>query len=327
MRVIRVHETGGPQVLRIEESERPEPGPNQVLIAVELAGVSYGDTIVRSGRYPFPLPFVPGTEVGGTVVQVGDEVESVSVGTRVLATTIGATGGYAEFACVDAISVVPLPAGLALEQGLAVFQAGALAVAIVAVMGVRPEDTVLLTAAAGRIGSLMLQSAKARGATVIGAASGARKVAAVSAAGADFGIDYAHPEWPAKVREVTGGRGVDVVIDAVGGTIGAQAVSCAADGRGRVGIYGFSSGSWIDIDIVDLARRGLTVIGPLGIIFATSPAAQRADAERALAAAVEGALIPRIHATYSFEQAARAHAELESRSTIGAVLLAPAALS
>lgn len=322
MRVVRVREFGPPEVLRIEDAAQPRPAAGQVLVAVEVAGVCFGDTIVRSGRYPFPLPYVPGLEAGGRVAAVGPDVHPSLVGTRVVADTLAMTGGYAESALAEADRVHAVPAGLPLTEAVAVFRSGAVAVGLVAAMGVTPDDTVLVTAAAGRIGSLLVQRAKAAGAAqVIGAAAGARKTAAVRNFGADLAVDYRQRDWVARVKEATGGRGADVVFDAVGGDIGGGALEAAADGTGRIGLYGFTSGTWTALDARTLGRRGLTVSGALGRSFAKPAAEQRADVTEALRAAGEGRLLPRVHGTYPLERAAGAHAALEGRRTVGAVLL------
>jgi NADPH2:quinone reductase len=324
MRVVRVHEFGTPDVLTLEQAQVPHPAAGQVVIAVELAGVIYGDVIVRSGRYPFPLPYVPGLEVGGRVIEVGADVDPSLVGQLVVATTVGMTGGYAELAVADTANVHQVPESLPLEHAVAVFQAGGLSVGILSAMQVRAEDTVLVTAAAGRIGSVLVQLAKAAGAKVVGAAGGEEKVvAAASRFGADTAVDYSEPDWVDQVMAATGGRGADVVLDAIGGTIGAQALDAVRNGSGRIGIYGFTSGSWTALDAFQLGRRGLTVVGALGIAFAKPTAEQRADAEQALQAASAGQLLPHIHGIYPLEQAAEAQSALGERGTIGAVLLRP----
>src|SRR5438094_526508 len=138
MRVVRVREAGPPEVLRIEQSEKPRPARNQLMVAVEIAGVCYGDTIVRAGRYPFALPFVPGHEVGGRVVSAGPDADPALVGREVVATTVGMCGGYAEFALAESANVYPVPDGLPLPHAVAVFQAGAVATGILGAMPVRP---------------------------------------------------------------------------------------------------------------------------------------------------------------------------------------------
>ena len=313
MRVVRIREFGPAGVLGVAEAAVPSPGPGEVLIEVEVAGVSFGDTIVRSGRYPVPLPYVPGTEVGGRVVRVGPAADSGLVGQRVVATTVANGGGYAEFAL--AADVCPVPAALELDEALAVYQPGALAVGMLGAMGVSTSDTVLITAAAGRIGSLLVQLAKAVGATVIAAAGSPSKLALATSLGADVAVDYSADGW-------TGGITTSVVLDAVGGRIGEQAMGTLGVG-GRMGLYGSSSGSWLPVEAQQIGRRGLIVMGPLGIVFAKPSDEQRADAEHALTEAAQGRLTPRIHARYPLPAAVRAHEDLEQRRNLGAVLLTP----
>jgi NADPH2:quinone reductase len=321
MKAVRVQEYGPPEVLRVEEAVAPRPAAGVVVVAVEVAGVTYGDTIARSGRYPFPLPYVPGLEVGGTVVETGADVDRSLLGQQVVATTVNNTGGYAQLALAHTANVYAVPAGLPLDRAVAVFQAGAVAIGVLTAMRLRPGETVLITAAAGRIGSLLVQLAKAAGVTVIGAAGGTGKLAAASRFGADVTVDYSKPGWVDQVKSATGG--VDVVLDAAGGTTGEHALQAAVTGSGRIGVYGYTSGAWATIDTRQLVRHGLTVTGALGVALAKPQAEQRADAEQALQAARAGRLVPHIHATYPLAHAARAHADLEQRRTTGTVLLRP----
>jgi NADPH:quinone reductase len=320
VRAIRVNQFGEPDVLVVETVADPQPVAGQVLVDVRMAGVGYGDVIVRSGRYPLPLPWIPGVEVGGQVLAVGPGGDESLLGRTVVATTTGQAGGYAQRAVAPAAYTFPVPDGLPLDIALAVFQAGALAIGLLSAMRLRAGDTVLITAAAGRIGSLLVQSAKSAGATVIGAASG-EKLAAVTEFGADHALDYAAADWADQVREWTGGRGASLVLDAVGGETAVSALAATADGEGRIGLYGYASGSWPPLDIPAIAKRGLTLSGPLGMVIRKSDAEQRADAEQALTAAGRAELTPRIHARYPLEQAADAHRELEARRSVGAIVL------
>jgi len=320
MRVVKVDRFGEPDVLVVDKADEPEPGAGQVLVDVRVAGVVYGDVMVRSGRYPLPLPWVPGLEVGGVVTAVGPGMDESLCGKTVVAVTAGQKGGYAERAVALADYTFPVPDGLALDTALAVFQAGAVARGLLSAMRLSADDIVLITAAAGRIGSLLVQSAKAAGATVIGAASPA-KLAAVTGFGADHAVDYGAVGWPDQVRELTGGQGATLVLDAVGGETAAAVLAAVADGRGRIGLYGYASGGWPPLDIQAIARRGLTLCGPLGMVIRKSDADQRDDAEQALAAAVRGELTPRIHARVPLERAADAHRELEGRRSVGAIIL------
>lgn len=320
MRAVKVNRFGEPDVLVIEDVADPEPAEGQVLVEVRMAGVVYGDVIVRSGRYPLPLPWTPGVEVGGTVVAVGPDVDTSLLGRMVVAATAGQSGGYAERAVAMATYTFPVPDGLALEVALAVFQAGAVARGLLSAMRLSGDDTVLVTAAAGRIGSLLVQLARSAGATVIGAAS-RDKLTAVTEFGADHAIDYSATDWPGRVREVTDGRGADLVLDAVGGETATAALAATADGRGRIGLYGFASGTWPDLDAQTIGRRGLTVSGPLGMVFRKSDTEQRDDVEQVLAATARGELTPRIHARFPLDRAADAHRELEGRRSVGAIVL------
>ncbi|WP_327287674.1 zinc-binding dehydrogenase [Streptomyces sp. NBC_01198] len=324
MKAVQVSECGPPEVLRVQQVKDPSPSEGEVLIAVEVAGVSYGDIVVRSGRYPFPKPYVPGLEAGGRVVAVGAGADRSLVGKRVVAATVGMTGGYAELALAEAANTYEVPAGPTLERAVAVFQAGALAIGLVSAMRVRPGDSVLVTAAAGRIGSLLVQRARAAGATtVIAAVGNPQKAVAAAGFGADTVVDYTAPDWVKKVREATGGKGADVVVDAIGGDIATQALEATADGGGRFGLYGFTSGTWLPLDAHQIGRRGITVVGALGITFAKPVEEQRADAAEALRAAAAGQLVPRIHGTFPLDRAADAHRAVESRDSIGAVLIRP----
>lgn len=188
MRIVRVREFGPPEVLRVEETPTPRPAAGQVLVAVEVSGVIYGETIVRSGRYPLPLPYEPGIEVGGQVVEVGAEVDPSLVGRQVVATTLGNTGGYAESALAEVGNVFTVSDTLSLEQAITVFQSGAVSLGLLSAMRVQAGETVLVTAAAGRIGSVLVQLAKAAGVRVIGAVGSADKAVAASGFGADCSV-------------------------------------------------------------------------------------------------------------------------------------------
>lgn len=192
MRAVRVDRFGEPDVLVIQDVAEPEPAANQVLVDVGMAGVVYGDVIARSGRYPRTLPWTPGVEVAGRVTAVGPDVDRSLLGRTVVATTVGQAGGYAERALATAAYALPVPDGLRLDVALAVFQAGAMARGLLSAMRFSGDDTVLITAAAGRIGSLLVQTAKSAGAKVFGAAS-RDKLTAVTEFGADHAIDSAQP--------------------------------------------------------------------------------------------------------------------------------------
>lgn len=323
MRIVQVHQFGSPEVLTVEEGAEPQAGAGQVVIKVEAAGVAFGDTLVRSGKYPFPLPYVPGFEVGGRIIQVGPDGDQSLMGKLVVAQTPHNSGGYAEQAVVDASSVFHVPAGLSVEQAVGVSLSGQTAVTLLKAMDIQAGQTILITAAAGSLGSQMLQLARTFGAgTVIGAARGRQKLDLISQLGADAAIDYSEDDWVEQVRKATGGKGADVVLDAVGGTVGHQAFEATAKGSGRLGVYGFSSGSWAKIETRELATQAISVISPIDIAF-SKPQEMHANADFALAEAAAGRLKAIIGQTYPLEHAAEAHTALEARRTTGKTLLIP----
>ena len=312
MRVVWLTAFGGPEVLVAGEAPDPEPGPGQALIDVAFAGITFVETMFRAtGAGPFraELPMVPGNGVGGTVAAIGDGVDPGLVGTRVVTST-GGSGGYAERAAVDAAALVPVPEGLALDVAVALLADGRTATMLVDAAGVRGGERVLVEAAAGGVGTLIVQLARAAGARVIGAAGGERKLALATSLGADAAIDYTEPGWERAAGPV------DVVFDGVGGAIARAAFGLLGDG-GRMVSYGLASGAWSDVSEEEATARGVRRIG----LSRPDPAASRAFTARALAAAAEGRLRPVIGARFPLECAAEAHAAIEARATVGKTLL------
>ncbi|MEZ0292518.1 MAG: zinc-binding dehydrogenase [Solirubrobacteraceae bacterium] len=312
MRVVWLTAFGGPEVLVAGDAPDPEPGPGQALVDVAFAGITFVETMFRAtGAGPFraELPMVPGNGVGGTVGAVGDGVDPGLVGTRVVTSTVG-SGGYAERVAVDATALVPVPEGLALDAAVALLADGRTATMLVDAAGVRGGERVLVEAAAGGVGTLIVQLARAAGARVIGAAGGERKLALATSLGADAAIDYTEPGW-----ERTAGP-VDVVFDGVGGAIARAAFGLLGDG-GRMVSYGLASGAWSDVSEEEATARGVRRIG----LSRPDPAASRAFTARALTAAAEGRLRPVIGACFPLACAAEAHAAIEARATVGKTLL------
>jgi len=247
MQAVRAKSFGTPDVLVLEEVPIPQPGPGRVLIRVESAGVNFSDVKRRrNDAYPFPttLPYTPGGEVAGTVEALGEGVEGPPVGTPVfaLAGEDGSTG-YAQFALANASGVIPTPPGLSADVASALVIAGSTALLLLKEAAhLRAGEAVLVQGAAGGVGSYAVQVAKLLGAgTVIGAAGTPEKREAVLALGADHAVDYTQEDWPKQVRELTGGRGVDVVLEMAGGAAFQQGLSCLAP-FGRAVVYGSSSG-------------------------------------------------------------------------------------
>lgn len=318
MLCVVMEEFGGPEVLRARQAEDPTPGPGQVLVDVAYASVTFVETQVRSGNGPFgrpALPRVPGNGVGGRVVAVGPDVDPALMGT-VVVTTTGGAGGYAERALARADEVVPVPPGLALKDAIALLADGRTALLLFRQAEVEPGEKVLVEAAAGGVGSLLVQLAVRAGARVVGAARGDRKAELVTSLGAPC-VDYSKDEWLRMVRDAADGE-LDVVFDGVGGPIGTAAVGALRPG-GRVSLYGMASGAAATLDADDLAARGIRT---LGLFAAPGRAETHPLIAEALRLAADGILRPIVGQVFPLAAAAEAHAAIEARATVGKTLLA-----
>ncbi|RLP90322.1 zinc-binding dehydrogenase [Micromonospora sp. CV4] len=315
MRAIWLREFGGPEVLVPGPAPDPVPGPGQVLIDVAHANITFVETQQRSGRPgPFRVtpPLIPGNGVGGVIAAVGPDVDPGLTGRRVVSAT-GGSGGYAERAAVDASAPIEVPAGLPLDAAVALLADGRTATMLIDAVGVRPGDRVLVEAAAGGVGSLLVQLAGQAGARVIGVAGGAHKVGLLPGLGADLAVDYLVPGWADRVRDAVGG--IDVVLDGVGGSVARTAFELLAPG-GRMVSFGLASGEWSPVSAEAATARRVTLVRP-----DVPPARLRAYTERALAEAAAGRLRPLIGQRFPLERAADAHAAIEARSTVGKTLL------
>jgi NADPH2:quinone reductase len=318
MRAVVLRSFGPPAGLVMEDVPDPVAGPGQALIRVEIANITFIETQVRAGKAPHPsmlpqLPAVLGNGVGGTVMSVGSGVVPALVGRRVVSTT-GGSGGYAEQAAVDANAVVDVPANLALSDAVALLADGRTALALMRLAQVQLGERVLVEAAAGGVGSLLVQLAAGAGATVVAAAGGATKVSLAKERGASSAIDYSVPGWDEHVRR-QGGL-VDVVFDGVGGEIGRTSFELLRDG-GRFCMYGMASGSFTAIAGDVAATRSITVLRGISL----SPDEMRELTVSALTEAAAGRLQPLIGQTFPLAQAAAAHHAMASRAAIGKTLL------
>ncbi|KUL23957.1 zinc-binding dehydrogenase [Actinoplanes awajinensis] len=321
MRVVQVVRFGGPEVLVPGRVPDPVAGPGQVVVDVAVAGMTFVETQIRRGADRWheqpQLPYVPGGLVAGHVSDLGDQVDPSWRGRRVLART-GQTGGFAERALASAAALFPVPDGLGLPDAITLYSDGSTAQGLVEHTRIDPGNWVLVEAAAGGVGNLLVQLARASGARVIGAARGSRKLEVIRELGADAAIDYATPDWTEQVLDATGGTGPDVVFDGVGGPIGRAAFAVTARG-GRFSVHGASSGEATRVDPTEAARRGVTVAG-IEQLLGFRPQATR-WAEQMMAHAAAGLVRPIIGQTFPLDRAADAHAAIENRTAVGKTLL------
>ncbi|MGW5360519.1 zinc-binding dehydrogenase [Actinopolymorpha pittospori] len=315
MRAVWLKEFGGPEVLVAGDAPEPVAGAGQVLIEVAFANITFVETQHRAGGTgPFAaeLPMILGNGVGGVVTAVGPGVDEALVGRRVISGT-GGSGGYAERVAVDAAATYQVPDDVRLDTAVALLADGRTATMLLRAASPGPGERVLVEAAAGGVGSLLVQLAKAAGAEVVAAAGGTRKTALARDLGADVTVDYREPDWTERVRAAVGE--VNVVFDGVGGVIGRSAFDLLGRG-GRMVTFGLASGAWTDVPDEIATARGVTMVRPR-----PTPDELRACTESALARAAAGGLRPVIGQRFPLERAADAHAAIESRATVGKTLL------
>ncbi|GAA3198696.1 zinc-binding dehydrogenase [Nonomuraea roseoviolacea] len=318
MRAIQVAQFGGPEVLSPVELPDPAPGPGQVVVGMAAADVIFLDTLLRKGWgqeiFPRTLPYVPGGGGAGEVLETGEGVDPAWVGRRVVART---GTGYAERVVAGVEEITPVPDGLSMETAAALIHDGVTALMMDRLGVPEKGEWVLVSAAAGGAGSLLVQLAVDAGARVVAAASSDVKLALTRELGAEAVVDYARPDWVERVREATGG-GAALVYDGAGGPLGTAALGAVSDG-GRFVTYGTAEG-FAAPDPEEAARRGIRVFTPL---LDGPPSQETANElmDLALERAVEGRLRPSIGATYPLERAADAHRALAARTTVGKSLL------
>ena len=317
---IRVHRAGGPEVLQWEEVEIGEPGPRQVRLRQEVVGLNYIDVYHRTGLYPQPLPFTPGVEGVGVVESLGEGVETVKPGDRVA--YAGPIGGYAEQRLIDSGRLVKLPDSISFETAAAMMLQGMTAHMLLRrVYEVKPGDTILVHAAAGGVGLILCQWAKALGATVIGTVSTDEKAELARAHGCDHPVIYTRQDFVAEVERITGGAKLPVVYDSVGKDTFLRSLDCVRP-RGLMVSYGNASGPPEPMAPGLLAQKGS--------LFLTRPTlfnyiAAREELEDAAAELFEvvssGKVRIEIGQRYPLEDAAEAHRALEARRTSGSTVL------
>ena len=321
MKAVRIHEFGDIDVLRWEEAPEPKPRPHQVLIKVESAGVNYADLMRRGGGYPGPdLPSSLGLEAAGSVVEVGENVTGITVGQRVMAM---GPSSQTEFVAVNSNFVFPYP------EAIDPVQAGGMPIVfltsyhLIKTRGqMQAGDTVLVQAGASGVGTVAIQMAKAWGARVIATASTQDKLDLARSLGADVTINYSNQDFEAEVQEQTGGRGVELVLECVGGSVLEKSLRCVA-AYGRLISYGNASGTPASLPAAEISGANRSVIG---FSMGRSPAGSL-DHESAMAELfpmVSGGKVRLIvDRVMPMAQVADAHRHLASRGTRGKVILTP----
>lgn len=311
--------TGGPDVLAVQDIELPAPGEGEALIRHEMIGVNFTDVYQRRGLDPIPTPFTPGTEASGTVEAVGPGVTEVQPGDRVAYARW--RGSYADAAIVPVSSLIPLPDEVSFEQGAAFGMQGITAQYLITELRrPGPGDTVLVHAAAGGVGLMLVQFAKRFGARVIGTVSFPEKAEAARGAGADDVIDYTTRDFAEEVLHLTDGRGADLIVDGVGkATFDGDLRALAT--HGHIVVYGMASGPAEPFSASTLIGGSKTVSGGDVADGIGTHQELLARAGEVLDGIEQGWLSSRIHATLPLSEAAEAHRLLESRRSIGKILL------
>jgi NADPH2:quinone reductase len=322
MKAIRIEGFGGPEVLRLAVLPDPSPGPGQIVVRVEAAGLNFIDVYHRTGLYPNPLPLVPGMEGAGVVAEAGPGVTAFREGDRV--TWAGTLGSYAGRVLLPADRAVAVPRGVSTDTAAALMLQGMTAHYLsTSTYPLKKGHTCLVHAAAGGTGLLLVQMAKARGARVIGTVGTEAKAALAREAGADEVVLYTREDFLEAVRRLTAGRGVDVVYDSVGKATAEKSLDCLAP-RGMMVLFGNASGPVPPIDPLVLSRKGsLFLTRPTLMHYVADRASLEARAADVLADAAAGRLKVRIERTWPLGEAAEAHRALEGRQTAGKVLLIP----
>ncbi|MBB6144840.1 NADPH2:quinone reductase [Silvibacterium bohemicum] len=322
MKAIQVSQIGGPEVLAFVDLPIPSPKAGEVLVKVHASGVNFIDIYYREGRYKTQLPFINGQEAAGTVEAIGEGVEGFAIGDPVAWCNV--LGTYTEYGIAPADRLVKLPAGLDLKLAAAVILQGMTAHYLAhATFPLKAGDTALIHAAAGGIGLLLTQMAAQIGARVIATVSTEEKAALAREAGASEIIFYTHEDFEQRTKELTNGRGVDVVYDSVGKTTFEKSLNVLRP-RGLMALFGASSGAVPPFDLIELSTKGsLYVTRPTLRNYTSTREDLVARATSVFEAVAAGRLKVRMEHTHPLDEAAQVHVDLASRKTTGKVLLIP----
>jgi NADPH:quinone reductase len=321
MHAIQVKQTGGPEVLQYVESDKPKPKNGEVLVRLEAIGVNFIDVYHRTGLYKLPLPMTPGSEGAGVVDEVASDVHDFKKGDRVAYAM--AFGAYADYAIVAAAKLVQIPANVDFNTAAAAMLQGMTAHYLaMSTYPLKGGDTALIHAAAGGVGGLLVQVAKARGARVFGTVSTEEKARIAREAGADEIINYKESDFETETLRLTDGKGVNVVYDSVGKTTFEKSINCVRQ-RGLLALFGQSSGSVPPFDPSRLAKNGIYLTRPSLGHYTADREELLWRARDVLGWIAEGKLRLRIDRVLPLRDAAEAHRLLESRQTTGKLLLKP----
>ena len=319
MKVIQAREPGDPDRMELVDVPTPAPGPGQALVRLAVSGVNFIDVYHRSGAYKVDRPIMLGSEGAGTVEAVGTDVVDVVPGDRVAYVMV--RGSYAEYAVVPADKLVELPPGIDFQAAAAAMLQGMTAHYLThSTFPLKSGDACLVHAAAGGAGGLVVQMARMRGARVFGTVSTAEKARIARDHGVDTAIIYTEQDFAAQVRQLTGGRGVDVVYDSVGKTTFAKSLESLRP-RGMLALFGMSSGQVAPVDVAVLAKGSFFLTRPSLAHYVLTRDELLWRAGDVLNAVASGALKLRIDSTFPLGAAAEAHRALESRKTAGKILL------
>jgi NADPH:quinone reductase len=322
MKAIRVQHTGGPEVMQLADVPVPQPKLAEALIKINMAGVNSIDVQFRDGRLRTPLPFIPGQEGAGVVTALGPQTRAVKVGDRVAWS--GTLGSYAEYVAAPEEHLVPIPSSITDEQAAAAMMHGLTAHYLVNdAHKLKAGETALIHAAAGGVGLLLVQMARAVGARVIGTVSSEEKAELARAAGADEVIVFTRQDFESEVQRLTGGKGVDVVYDGVGKDTFEKNLNVMRP-RGMLVLYGMSSGPVPPVDPAKLSEKGSLYMARTTLAHFTATREELLARSSALFHMIaDGKLKLLIAKKYTLAEAPRAHHDLESRKITGKLLLLP----
>lgn len=324
MKALRIEKHGGPEVMQVVDLPTPEPKPGEIRVRVEAAGLNYSDIMIREGSYvdPTPMPYFPGREACGVIDKIGPGVKGFELGQRVVATSPG--GAFAEYLCTNAAGLLPCPAGMSPEVGASLMIQGLTAIHCLDDLGqLKKDETVLIHAAAGGVGSLAVQIAVAMGGRVFGTASSASKCDQIKALGATP-INYSEGDWVKKLFDLNKGGGVKLILESVGGSVYLRSFAEALRPFGRMVVYGAASGEVVSLSNRDILASNKILMGYyLGAYFPDHMSRIMSASMKLVQFIAQGKVKPVIGQTFSLDQSKDAFECMQKRRSIGKVIIKP----